>query len=85
MYDDEVLEFFLENQSRLFPENVADSPEEAEQFLEDCMAAVCSSLSEVRDYLDEAGMDLSGMDDAQLLEADEVFALPDGRFLVVEG
>ena len=38
-YDDEVLDTFLENQSQLFPENVADTPEAAEEFLEDCMAA----------------------------------------------
>lgn len=28
-YDDEVLDTFLENQSQLFPENVADTPEAA--------------------------------------------------------
>ena len=27
-YDEEVLDTFLENQSQLFPENVADTPEE---------------------------------------------------------
>lgn len=85
MYDDEVLEYFLENQGQLFAENVADSFEEAEQFLEDCMAVVCRNLSEVREYLDEAGMDIAGMDDEELTEASEVFALPDGRFLIVEG
>lgn len=26
---------------QLFKENVAESPEEAEEFLEDCMAVVC--------------------------------------------
>ena len=36
-YDDEVLNYFLENQQQLFPENVADTLEEAENFLEDCM------------------------------------------------
>lgn len=84
-YDDAVLEYFLENQSRLFSENVAESLEEAQEFLEDCMAVVCRSLQEVRDYFDEAGMDTAGMDDEELLDASEVFALPDGRFLVVEG
>ena len=34
-YDDEVLEVFLENQGQLFSENVAESLEEAEEFLED--------------------------------------------------
>ena len=37
-YDDAVLECFLENQLQLFPENVAETPEEAEDFLEECMA-----------------------------------------------
>ena len=48
-YDDEILNYFLENQRQLFPENVAETPEEAGQFLEDCMAVVCSSLKEVKD------------------------------------
>lgn len=84
-YDDEVLEYFLANQQRLFSENVAESFEEAEEFLSDCMAVVCASVQEVREYLDEAGMDVAGMDDGELLDASEVFALPDGRFLIVEG
>lgn len=79
-YDDEILNYFLENQRQLFPENVAETPEEAGQFLEDCMAVVCSSLKEVKDYLDEAGMDVSGMDREELLAASEVFSIPDGRF-----
>jgi len=84
-YDDEVLEVFLEKQGQLFPEDVASSPEEAEEFLEDCMAVVCKNLREVRDYFDEAGTDISGMSDDELLEASEVFELPSGRFLIVEG
>ena len=84
-YDDKVLSCFLEKQGQLFPENVAETPEEAGQFLEDCMAVVCSSLKEVKDYLDEAGMDVSGMDREELLAASEVFSIPDGRFLIVEG
>ena len=83
-YDDEILNYFLENQRQLFPENVAETPEEAGQFLEDCMAVVCSSLKEVKDYLDEAGMDVSGMDREERLAANEVFSIPNGRFLIVE-
>ena len=52
-YDDAVLECFLENQLQLFPENVAETPEEAEDFLEECMAVVVDSLDEVWDYFDE--------------------------------
>ena len=84
-YDDEVLEVFLEKQGQLFPENVAETPEEAEEFLDDCMAVVCKNLREVKEYFDEAGTDISGMTDDDILEASEVFALPSGRFLIVEG
>lgn len=84
-YDEEILEYFLAHQEQLFPETVAESREEAEEFLEDCMAVVCKNIKEVREYLDDAGMDVAGMKDEELLEASEVFAIPDGRFLVVEG
>ena len=84
-YDEEVLEYFLAHQSQLFSENVAESVEEAEEFLEDCMAVVCKNLKEGRDYFDEAGMDIAGMRKEKKKEASEVFALPDPRFLIVEG
>ena len=80
-----ILNTFLENQTQLFSEEVADSPETAEEFLEDCMAVVCKNLKEVRDYFDEAGTDIAGMSDDELLEQSEVFSLPSGRFLIVEG
>lgn len=85
MFDEKVLEFFLENQEQLFQKRVAETYEEAEAFLEDCMAVVCKNIGEVREYLDESGMDIVGMDDEDLLDSCEVFALPDGRFLIVEG
>lgn len=84
-FDEEVLNTFLENQTQLFSEEVAETPEAAEEFLEDCMAVVCKNIKEVRDYFDEAGSDISGMSDDELMEQSEVFALPSGRFLVVEG
>jgi hypothetical protein len=84
-YDDECLEVFLKKQLQLFREEVASNLEEAEAFLEDCMAVVCRSIGEVREYFEEAGMDISGMKDQELEEASEVFALSDGRYLVVEG
>ena len=76
---------FWNTRHNFFPEAVAESPEEAEEFLEDCMAVVCKNIKEVRDYFDDAGMDVAGMSEEELLEASEVFAIPDGRFLVVEG
>lgn len=84
-YDDEVLDTFLKKQTQLFSEEVADTPEAAEEFLEDCMAVVCKNIKEVRDYFDEAGSDISGMSDDELMDQSEVFAIADGRFLVVEG
>lgn len=85
IYDTEVLETFLDNQEQLFPEIVAETMEEADEFLDDCMAVVCKNIHEVRDYFDEAGTDIAGMSDDDLLEASEVFALPSGRYLIVEG
>lgn len=84
-YDEECLKTFLKNQSQLFDEPVAESIEEAEAFLEDCMAAVVDNFDEVRDFLDGEGLDVDGMSSEELEEASEVFALPDGRYLIVEG
>ena len=84
-YDEECLKVFLKKQLQLFDEPVAESLDEAEAFLEDCMAVVVDSLQEVRDYFDENGTDISYMSDDDLEEASEVFTLPSGRYLVVEG
>ena len=84
-YDEECLKVFLKKQLQLFDEPVAESLDEAEAFLEDCMAVVVDSLKEVREYFDENGADISYMSDEDLEEASEVFALPSGRYLVVEG
>ena len=46
-YDDAVLTCFLEKQLQLFPENVVESIDEAEAFLEECMAVVVNSVDEV--------------------------------------
>ena len=85
MYTKESIETFLKEQGRLYDEPVAETPEEAEEFLEDCMAVEVKNLKEVRKYLDEAGADVSGMSDEELEEAAEVFPIPDGRYLIVEG
>lgn len=84
-YDDICLKTFIKNQTQLFDEPVADSMEEAEAFLEDCMAVVVENLEEVREFLEDEGMDVDGMSDEELEDASEVFALPDGRYLIVEG
>ena len=84
-YTEECLETFLRNQGQLFDESVAETLEGAEAFLEECMAVVVNSLDEVRQYLEESGADVEGMSDQDLEEASEVFPLPDGSYLVVEG
>lgn len=84
-YDEECLKVFLEKQLQLFDEPVAETLEEAEAFLEDCMAVVVDSLDEVRDYFEENGADIAEMTDNELEEASEVFPVSDGRYLVVEG
>ena len=83
-YDEIVLKTFLKMQSRLFDEEVASTLEDAEVFLEDCMAVVCKNIKEVREYFEEVGADISQMSNQELEDASEVFPLPDGRYLVVE-
>lgn len=84
-YDDAVLDAFLKNQLKLFPEPVAESREEAADFLEECFAVVVSSPSEVLEYFTEEEIDIEGADEESILEADEVFEIGDGRFLIIEG
>lgn len=84
-FDDDVLECFLENQLQLFPEKVAETMEEAEDFLEECMAVVVNSVDEVVEYFEEEGIDMEGANEDEILEADEVFDVGDGRYLIVEG
>ena len=85
MYSEESIRTFLEKQGQLFDEPVAETYEEAEEFLEDCMAVELKNLKEVKNYLDELGADVEGMSMEEIKEACEVFALPSGKYLVVEG
>ena len=80
-YDEECLQAFLEQQGKLFDEPVADTLEEAEAFL----AAVVNNIEEVKEFLEEEGMDVDGMSMEEIEEAAEVFALPSGQYLIVEG
>ena len=84
-YSERCVQTFLEKQAQLFDQPVAENLAEAEAFLEECMAVVVDSIEEVRRYLDESGMDVDGMSDEELQEASEVFAIPDGTYLIVEG
>ena len=81
-YDKKVLDTFIKKQLQLFPEEVASTPEEAAEFLEEMFAVVVKGRRGVRKYFEEAGVDMS---DGDILEASEVFDVGDGRYLIVEG
>ena len=83
-YDKEVLQAFLEKQLQLFPEKVAETEEEAADFLDECMAVVVNSVKEVWEYFDEAGLDVEEYDENSILEAEEVFEVGEGRYLILE-
>ncbi|MFG6340329.1 MAG: glyoxalase [Lachnospiraceae bacterium] len=84
MFDEKVVQCFLENQLQLYPEKVAETYEEAENFLEECMAVVVDSVREVWEFFEEEGVDMEGADEEGILEADEVFEIGDGRYLIIE-
>ena len=83
-FDEKVLDVFLEKQLQLFPEEVAATRVEAKDFLDEGMAVVVKGAKEVWTYFDEEGVDISEMNEADILDADEVFTIGDGRFLIVE-
>ena len=85
-FDDAVLQCFLDNQGQLFPEeDVVSNLEDAEAFLEECLAVVVNSVDEVWKFFEEEGIDVENAQGDEILEADEVFDIGDGRYLIVEG
>lgn len=85
MFDEKVVKIFLAQQDKLLGKKIFETAEEAEEFLEESMAQVCTDLEQVREYLDDAGMDVDGMSNQELAEALEVFVIPGIGYLVVEG
>ena len=83
-YLDECAEVFLKEQGKLFDEPVVEDVEEAKEFLCDCFAQVFENIKEVREYLEEEGMDVDGLSDEELADELEVFAISGGRYFVVE-
>ena len=81
MFDEKILQYFLDNQLQLFPKEVASSLEEAEDFLEEMMAVVVNGKKEVVEYFEEEGLDVVG---ENIFEAEEVFDIGDGRYLIIE-
>ena len=55
--------------------------EEAEDFLEEVMAVVVNGKKEVVEYFEEEGLDVVG---ENIFEAEEVFDIGDGRYLIIE-
>ena len=84
-YDEECLQVFLDEQGQMFDGPVAGTSGGAEGYLEDYMAVVVDSIQEVANYFQEEGVDVDGMSLEELEEASEVFALPSGKYLIVEG
>ena len=72
---DECAKVFLRDQKQLFDEPVAYDLEEAKEFLEDCMAVYCKDIKELREVMDDEGMDVSDLSNDELLEQLEVFRL----------
>lgn len=85
MITKEYAEFFIENQEQLFDFPVADTLEEAMEFLEEAMAEVFDNIDELKEYLDQCGMDIVGMSDEEIIDSSEIFKLPDGKLMYVEG
>ena len=82
---DECAKVFLRDQKKLFDEPVAYDLEEAKEFLEDCMAVYCKDIKELREVMDDEGMDVSDLSNDELLEQLEVFRLDNGGYFFVEG
>ena len=82
---DECAKVFLRDQKQLFDEPVAYNLEEAREFLEDCMAVYCKDIKELREVMDDEGMDVSDLSNDELLEQLEVFKLDNGGYFFVEG
>ena len=82
---DECAKVFLRDQNQLFDEPVAYDLEEAKEFLEDCMAVYCKDIKELREVMDDEGMDVSDLSNDELLEQLEVFRLDNGGYFFVEG
>ena len=84
MYDITVLNAFLEKQLELYPEEVAQTPDEAEEFLADICAAVADTPRDLIEYLEEVGVDTDGMSMEELMDMPEIMSVGDGRYLILE-
>lgn len=81
---DECARVFLRDQGKLFDEPVAETIDEAVEFLEDCFAQYFETLKELKGFMDEEGLDISELSDEELEEQLEVFKLDNGGYFFVE-
>lgn len=81
---DECARVFLRDQGKLFDEPVAETIDEAVEFLEDCFAQYFETLKELKEFMDEEGLDISELSDKELEEQLEVFKLDNGGYFFVE-
>lgn len=84
-YSKEAVKKFLESQAQLFEETVARTVGETMVVLAEHMAVEVDTLEEVKEFLQENGMDIAGMSDEEIASSSEVFPLPSGRYLVIAG
>lgn len=84
VFKEQYVKTFLEKQSQLYDEPVAETLEEADEFLDISMATVCDNMKDVKSYLKEIGADICGMTLEDIEDMPEVFAMPDGKYLVLE-
>lgn len=84
-YDDKVLNAFLDKQEQLFDERVAETLEEADDFLTEILAVVADTKADVIEYFEEEGLDMQTEEGEDIFEANEVFEIGDGRYLIVQG
>lgn len=79
-----IAQYFFDNQNELFEEPVADSVSDMADFLEDSMAEIFDDIESLKEYIEEAGFDILGMTDEEVIDSDEVFKIPDGRYVFLE-
>ena len=82
-FSKECIETFLNKQLQLFDEKWQRHRRRQKSSLRIIWRSYLDSIEDVRDYLDESGMDAAQLSKDEILQASEVFALPGGKYLVV--
>ena len=81
----ECAKVFLRDQGQLFDEPVVENIGEAIEFLDEVCAVYAKNIKELREILEEVGMDAYEMSDEELEGQLEVFKLDNGGYFFVEG